>query len=580
MKFCFLSIIGFLIAITCKSESIFNWQGRWKGSFTWVASDGTKTLNRVFLKFSSSGFNKLDGYIELYNEKDSLLEFIDNVPFPKNNNDFPLSQSLAIKSPDGSKTDGKITLKFNGTNLLKATGTFVSSKKNYLTANLQLDKIVGLPFLYSDYPINAATIKIDATELDDFQEGFAIIRKGENFAIIDEKGKFLIERGKYKFNKKNNYAIDNVKCGFINGMCAVRDPITEKYGFINSTGKLIISCYLSDVTPFEKDGFGWGIETKENGEKVEYYLNIKGQRFLVRKGFRKVEKNEPIYQIFNNGTEFFHKTGRLIFKTKRHVTGTYSNGLIRVDTTFELAGEKTGFIDTTNKLVIPFQSGKIDNFKNGFAVIKPATNDEFAYGFLDKKGIVQFKLKYTDDVNRITEPSSLRPTMFSWGSYFYINKEPVMLYILDSLLSRHFIVYPELDLKEARTYSGYDLSYFADDYSLLPNYLFDDIGENIESINFRAELFYLESSNFVSGGIGTPQKFLIGATKQMTGIGKYEPFGNKTIPIPPIFQHLGPTDLGYSNLTKAIFKNPTTREVFEGYINLNGYVMVKSADDN
>ncbi|HYG14182.1 MAG TPA: WG repeat-containing protein [Bacteroidia bacterium] len=112
--------------------------------------------------------------------------------------------------------------------------------------------------------------KFDAAEM--FSEGFSAVQVGKKWGLIDETGKYIIEPKYDYLGSVNNglaaYSLGD-KYGFLNTegtetirpqfawvgefsemLCVVRNS-KGKYGYIDSSGKLIIECQFEYAMPFE-----------------------------------------------------------------------------------------------------------------------------------------------------------------------------------------------------------------------------------------------------------------------------------------------------------------------------------------
>jgi hypothetical protein len=424
-------------------------------------------------------------------------------------------------------------------------------------------------------------VRLDATEIFDFHEGFAVVKRYQEYAIIKNDGTYLFNYGKYILN--------STVCYFSNGMCAVKDAITEKYGFINSTGSLIVPCIYDKVKPFSEDNYGWVSEYKNGSSynSVSYFVNKKGERFKS-----KLNENEGlsdnVFDIYHiqgkdNYKEFYHKNGKFVFKTKRNVVGLYSEGLIKVDTTFGNFNLRYGFIDTMNRLVIPYQikASNVSDFYEDIAHCSLNESSGLSDIFINKKGetVLQFArdekycpchvTKQENDskyyhgriIMRTNVPIA-NPVEYSNFNtreeltVYDINKTPIFLNSkIESdpyVKSRKFT---SITVSEFILHNGYG------------SYLFDG------GIIFRATYSWDEYEYRVPGGVsdGKPRNIRYTTNGNGEGIVDYE--GN--IIIPPVFESLFKTDTE-SRLTKAVFITKE-KETIEGYVDNNGiFKIIKS----
>jgi hypothetical protein len=123
-------------------------------------------------------------------------------------------------------------------------------------------------------------------EVAPFSEGLAGIRKGKQWAFIDDLGNIIIDfREDVYWNPNANDSSEGVKAvkypQFSNGRCIVRTYVDEipVYGFIDTKGKLVIEYQFLNVNPFN-DGVTNGIihEKIFRGQN-EFKLNIYEDKF-------------------------------------------------------------------------------------------------------------------------------------------------------------------------------------------------------------------------------------------------------------------------------------------------------------
>jgi hypothetical protein len=149
---------------------------------------------------------------------------------------------------------------------------------------------------------------------------------------------------------------------FSEGLCAVSDG--EKYGFINTKGKLVIP--------------------------VQYSLNnFHDKTSLFSEGLAMV--------VINNKICYMDKTGKIVLKTSYPYNrerykwaydggGAFHEGLAAVTG----ANGKWGYINKQGKVVLPFQYAGAHPFKNGWAAI--AIGEGFNQ--IDKKGNKLYEEEY------------------------------------------------------------------------------------------------------------------------------------------------------------------------------------------
>lgn len=175
-----------------------------------------------------------------------------------------------------------------------------------------------------------------------FSEGLGWAESSETNGFIDPSGRWVIRLGR---STEGYY-------GFHDGLAAVRDAATSKFGFINKRGEHVILPQFDDINSFaegrapvcviEKDKTGWPV-------RKWGYIDS-GGRFIVAPRFK-------------HGAPF-------------------SEGLAAV--TIE---DKCGFIDREGKQVIAAQFDFAEGFKNGLARVQVGGYGKTGWrGYIDKKG--------------------------------------------------------------------------------------------------------------------------------------------------------------------------------------------------
>lgn len=401
-------------------------------------------------------------------------------------------------------------------------------------------------------------IYLDATELDDFHEGFAIIRKGENFAIIDKYGKVLIPYEKYNFTGVQG-RIDTRTCGFKNGMCAVQDPNTEKYGFINLKGNLTVPCSFTYVQPFTEDGYAW-LEEGDQYNKKYFFVDKSGKKFPVVKNQRL--SNPSILKMYRINTgekliEFYDKTGRLVMKTSRKVTGDYSDGLIKVDSSFQMAGDKVGFIDIHNKLVIPYKfKGRVMDFHEGLAYYEPTVRDEYMYAYMDKTGNPVIKMKVTDKIKAV---SAFGYENFQSGyAHCEVNREQRTPRFIDK---QGNIIQLTDNLQQENTFFINQFKNFK------PEFLIYDNPRKEDMIQITGLMTFTIPEKLVTSGFGGGKTIIKDKQIDYTGFGIAQISGKFILP--PIFSKIGFPD-SVSGLAKATITKDMNGNYYNGYVDNTG----------
>ncbi|RZK38255.1 MAG: hypothetical protein EOO90_22920 [Pedobacter sp.] len=415
------------------------------------------------------------------------------------------------------------------------------------------------PKTFSETAVLQNAKNLDATMVDNFREGYAIIRKGEAFAIIDKTGNFLVPYGKYKFNKPRGFEIDRDRCGFYQGMCVVRDVDSEQYGYINNKGILVIPCTLNDAEPFKADGFAYGKHKNAQGQDERVYIDRAGIKYRIKDQSLYERNQNDAYPLSANGyLEYYNKKGKLLFKTKRHRNGVFSEGLIVVDTTYELAGGKAGYMDLAGKLAIPYKfKGSLAGFSDGLARYEPPTSDEFKYIYINKQGEQVIKLRDTEKFKNIFFGNSYFSGGYALGTNSYgrpilLSKSGEMNFFDEMIVANN----PEF----TKNFTKFTVNTFG-------------LERHGDFVWFEASMEYEVMEDFITGGIGGGQKISKKTTKTMRGSGVADLNGKMVIP--PIYNNVGGYDpvSGLAKVFYYIARDGNSTEV-SGYANKDSQVVM------
>lgn len=278
--------------------------------------------------------------------------------------------------------------------------------------------------------INANGKKIIQCQFDwagKFSEGLAPILKDTLYGFIDTLGKVIIEPKFYRvehFSDGLCYVTlkkdTTFQFAFINtnGNIAFITPhkgiapfsynraavsINDEVCFIDKTGKVVINTHFPYGSGGQfHDGIAmvWGgtagwVE-KEDGSKAwegdtTKYIDTTGNPVIIVSGMGYDDFSEGLTMIPVNGKRcYVDKTGKSKICPERQdlYYRNFSDGMAEaIPSGYE---SKSGFIDTTGKLVIPIIYDFILNFNEGLA----AYEDTGKWGFIDKKGKIAIKPQF------------------------------------------------------------------------------------------------------------------------------------------------------------------------------------------
>ncbi|MBT5872174.1 MAG: hypothetical protein HOH43_02045 [Candidatus Latescibacteria bacterium] len=174
----------------------------------------------------------------------------------------------------------------------------------------------------------------------------------------------------------------------------VRDEESKKWGYIDALGSVIIEPQYEDVksSTYTSTAFSSGLEAVKSGYTWGF-INLQGEMILgpkwvnvtpFRGGFAGILHSGDIRYGFAGGGRigYIDVIGNEIIAPiyeQASFTSGFSEGMsaVRQD-------KKSGFIDDTGSLVIPFQYAWVESFSDGLA--KVLTDIKGKAGYIDKGG--------------------------------------------------------------------------------------------------------------------------------------------------------------------------------------------------
>lgn len=167
---------------------------------------------------------------------------------------------------------------------------------------------------------------------------------------------------------------------FSDGLAPIFDG--QKYGYMDKNGKVVISPKFASSMDFSE-----GLASARTGYKSGYIdktgnfvipeLYFYGERFSG--GFAAVEINDK------SQYNYVSKTGQLLNTEAYHQPKPFSENLAAVG-----MNGKFGYIDTSGKVVIPYQFEDAQSFSEGLALAKMGGK----WGYIDKTGKFVIKPEY------------------------------------------------------------------------------------------------------------------------------------------------------------------------------------------
>lgn len=185
-----------------------------------------------------------------------------------------------------------------------------------------------------------------------FEKGYAIVKLGTEFIIIDKEG------------EETKIEVPNIKSvkQFSEGLAPLYTT-NGTVGFINTDGKLVIDARFYGAGYFV-NGRAW----VKNLTKQLGYINTAGEwvidpKFMAGKNFD--QKSEMARVKYNDQWAYVTREGDIKYVKNTSVWGDFYDGLAK-----GRVGELVGFYDNTGTYVIKPEFQAVRNFKNGFAAAK------------------------------------------------------------------------------------------------------------------------------------------------------------------------------------------------------------------
>ena len=197
------------------------------------------------------------------------------------------------------------------------------------------------------------------------------IDSSDKYGFIDKTGKIVIPC-QWKSAKAFSQGVAAVeKEGF--SLLGIKEK--DKWGFIDKTGKIVISCKWKAVNSFREDR-----AVVKDFSDLYGFIDIKGMVIIPCKWKGAHDFSEGVAKVTNKDLRdrFIDKNGKVIWKYDR--TLSYKNDLYSV---CNLNG-KYGIIDINNKIVIPFKWKSITFSHEGLAGVQDFGTGK--YGFINETG--------------------------------------------------------------------------------------------------------------------------------------------------------------------------------------------------
>lgn len=240
----------------------------------------------------------------------------------------------------------------------------------------------------------------------------------KEWGYADLSGNLIIE-AKYK------------KCiGFSeDGLAAIYDGKIKQFYFINTRGETlpteVADFKLIEILLFGMKGFNDGFVAVKIGEKWGF-LNTDGKLAIpavydkvtiFNDGFAACQKGEKFYAVDGNAAEYQVDVVGIVD------LNDFNEGLA----SFKTEGGQVGFVDGTGKVVIPAKFESAGDFRGGLAWAKVAGG---TVGFIDKNGAWVLEPKFEAAKN--FDPETGLARVKNGDKWAYVNKTGDILNIKDA----------------------------------------------------------------------------------------------------------------------------------------------------
>jgi hypothetical protein len=218
-------------------------------------------------------------------------------------------------------------------------------------------------------------------EVFPFSNGYARVRNGTRYGIIDMKGRIIVP-----------IAFDEVS-EMSEGKFAVRQGVFPKClsGYYDTTGKVAIPFRYIEAFPFQNGRamVKVGVFPKLKQVFIDHNGNLTDQKYTATKYDMLGAESEERIRFREKGKwGYLNVNNEIAIKPGFEDASDFKEGMA-----FVKKDGKFGYIDKNGKTVIPFKYDMAGNFSNGVAIvyILLKTNDEFQseapkYGLINKQG--------------------------------------------------------------------------------------------------------------------------------------------------------------------------------------------------
>jgi hypothetical protein len=213
---------------------------------------------------------------------------------------------------------------------------------------------------------------------------------GYGLALVYKKKEGSSYTNVYGFVDKKGTEIIPVKFeyhgfSFSNGLVYVKDPETNRYGYMDKTGKWVLKPIYLDAKAFDDVGGAW---VKMTDDKF-HYINKAGKDLgtLNEKGSSYQTFGSDGYAIFENAElpyVLIDKTGKTIKKIDDcDAIYLFADGVAGYKCK---TNSKYGFVDLNGNNITPCEYDGFTGFSEGISRVEKKIDGKTKYGYLDNKG--------------------------------------------------------------------------------------------------------------------------------------------------------------------------------------------------
>lgn len=244
--------------------------------------------------------------------------------------------------------------------------------------------------------ISENVVYLDADRFNNFNDGVAIIHKGNATAMINSQGQMIFPYNTYAFfPNANTYRFHNHEVHVLGIF-----PFDLRQKYMNSKGEQLKGKWTAMNTDSGMLGYAQDLYDRPKTIQGRYqyqhfYIDKSGKTYtFLNRSLSKINEGIGIYSKNVDGQwlfGYYKITGEKITDPIFNEGEAFSNGMALVGGKDEYGNLKYGYINDHGKLVIPFMfSQKPQPFSFGYAKVEPKDKNKFAYALINKKGDIVF----------------------------------------------------------------------------------------------------------------------------------------------------------------------------------------------